>query len=156
MPICSELFWPGLRTHQGNTRAARPEPCAAGFVCPAGTSNRTTGAAAEEAPVAEEGAELPGAFSDFSWIKEQQPEDSQAKFEQTWPASLATELAQWYACLPFGTGMLVAIALVSLVAIALVSHFVEMIAKLVKNDRGEDRFGCYFCILSTYCSLART
>ena len=73
MPICSELFWPGLRTHQGNTRAARPEPCAAGFVCPAGTSNRTgaaDGAAAEEAPVAEEGAELPGACSDFSWIKE--------------------------------------------------------------------------------------
>ena len=98
MPICSELFWPGLRTQfdnpninrmkqrlqffrdlmclalpQGNTRAARPEPCAAGFVCPAGTSNRTgaaDGAAAEEAPVAEEGAELPGACSDFSWIKE--------------------------------------------------------------------------------------
>ena len=73
MPICSELFWPGLRTHQGNTRAARPEPCAAGFVCPAGTSNRTgaaDGAAAEEAPVAEEGAELPGACSDFSWVKE--------------------------------------------------------------------------------------
>ena len=63
-------------------------------------------------------------------------------------SSLATGLAEWYACLPFGTGMLV--------AIALVSHFVEMIAKLVKNDRGEDRFGCYFCILSTYCSLART
>ena len=144
---------------QGNNRAARPEPCAAGFVCPAGTSNRTGAAdkaAAEEAPVAEEGAELPGAFSDFSWIKEQQPEDSQAKFEQTWPASLATELAQWYACLPFGTGMLVAIALVSLVAIALVSHFVEMIAKLVKNGRGGDRFGCYFCILSTYCSLPCT
>ena len=71
---------------------------------------------------------------------EQQLEDFQAKFDRTLPASLAAELAQWYACLPFGTGMLV--------AIALVSHFVEMIAKLV-NDRGGDGFGCYFCILST-------
>ena len=79
---------------------------------------------------------------------EQQPEHFQAKFEEAWPASLATGLAHWYACLPFGTGMLV--------AIALVSHFVEMIAKLVKNDRGGDRFGCYFCILSTYYSLACT
>jgi len=61
-----DLMCPALL--QGNTRAARPEPCAAGFVCPVGTSNRTT--SAEEAPVAEEGAELPGAFSDFSWIKE--------------------------------------------------------------------------------------
>eukprot|EP00435_Cladocopium_sp_Y103_P018291 s2324_g4.t1 len=38
---------------QGNERAARPEPCAAGFFCPAGTSNRTTGSAAEEPAAAE-------------------------------------------------------------------------------------------------------
>lgn len=56
---------------QGNKRASRPEPCAAGFVCAAGTSNLTTGTTgateeppAEEAPVAEEGTELPGACCD--------------------------------------------------------------------------------------------
>ena len=88
MPICSKLSWLGFRTQfkdnkrlqfsknfmclaflQGNERAARPEPCAAGFVCPAGTSNRTTGAAqeaaAEDGPAAEEGAELPGAYCDL-------------------------------------------------------------------------------------------
>ena len=65
---------------------------------------------------------------------EQTPEDFRAKFDQAWPANLATELTQWYACLPVGTGMLA--------AIAFVSYFVEMLAKLVKNDRRGDGFGC--------------
>ena len=65
---------------------------------------------------------------------QQTPDDFRGKFDQTWPANLAAELTQWYSCFPVGTGMLA--------AIAFVSYFVEMLAKLVKNDRRGDGFGC--------------